>query len=243
MRLSPAERQQRHRQKKYAEWASMPPVPCQCRCGTLIPPTNKNGLPAKFAHGHNGVGMPSHLKGRPAWNRGKPSPWAVETHKGKKLSEEEIQRRTATRLATNDGVYQTARGWKHAPETIAKMTEVNRAKALKGEDNPFFGKKHTPESRAAMSAKLAREKHPQWKGGIGTLPYGPEFTEKFKRLIRERDGNACRCCGKPHEEGRQAFPVHHLDRDKKNNDPINLVTLCYSCHRWADAHPELSLFS
>ena len=31
----------------------MPPVPCDCGCGQPIPPINKKGLAARYAHGHN----------------------------------------------------------------------------------------------------------------------------------------------------------------------------------------------
>lgn len=46
----------------------------------------------------------------------------------------------------------------------------------------------------------------------------------MRRQIRERDGYTCRYCG--------GFGncVHHIDYDKNNNDPLNLVTLCASCH-------------
>lgn len=58
--------------------------------------------------------------------------------------------------------------------------------------------------------------------------YPLQWNEKFKWVIRERDGFVCQECGEV-EEGR-AHHVHHIDYDKQNLDPINLITLCPSCH-------------
>ena len=71
---------------------------------------------------------------------------------------------------------------------------------------------------------LRGSKSPSWRGGTSFEPYGPEFSEKLKKSIRERDGNTCAICGEP---GNQ---VHHIDYDKRNNSSDNLITLCVSCH-------------
>ena len=67
-------------------------------------------------------------------------------------------------------------------------------------------------------------KSPGWQGGKSFEPYGPEFNEELKKSVRERDGNTCTICGKPGDR------VHHIDYDKKNSSPDNLITLCISCH-------------
>jgi hypothetical protein len=53
MGMSAAERQRRHRRKKYAALAELPKIECACGCRTLIPPVNKKGENARFLHGHN----------------------------------------------------------------------------------------------------------------------------------------------------------------------------------------------
>ena len=43
---------------------------------------------------------------------------------------------------------------------------------------------------------------------------------------------ACESCGNEHRLG-----LHHLDEDRTNNSPDNLLTLCASCHtRWHWEH-------
>jgi len=73
-------------------------------------------------------------------------------------------------------------------------------------------------------AKWAGENSPFWKGGITPKPYGPGFNEELKRAIRRRDDRTCQLCS---SGGRS---VHHIDYDKENNEPLNLITLCKSCH-------------
>jgi len=57
--------------------------------------------------------------------------------------------------------------------------------------------------------------------------YGPEFNNKLKAKIRARDNNTCQnpqCLGISLN-----ICVHHIDYDKWNNDPSNLITVCKSC--------------
>jgi 5-methylcytosine-specific restriction endonuclease McrA len=69
------------------------------------------------------------------------------------------------------------------------------------------------------------EKNPCWKGGISFEPYSSAFTKELKEAIRQRDNYTCAVCGHY-----PAFEVHHIDYDKKNCEPENLITLCKSCH-------------
>lgn len=184
--------------------------PCACGCGTLIDERDKQGRERRFVNGH--------------------------ANRGKRLTEAEVAQRTATRRERNGGAYQTASGWKHSPETIARMTAAVRRRDLAGEANPFYGKTHSAEARARMGARGAT--NPQWKGGTGTLPYGPEFTRAYKRLIRERDDQTCQRCGITREQFGRTLEVHHIDHDKMNNDPANLATVCSSCNVWLWWHKD-----
>ena len=77
-----------------------------------------------------------------------------------------------------------------------------------------------------MSADwLKGDKNPSWRGGTSFEPYSVDWTKTLKRSIRERDKYTCQTCGKE-----PAIFVHHIDYDKKNCKPNNLITLCSSCH-------------
>lgn len=184
----------------------MEQIECTCGCGTLIDALDSRGRAKRYALGHG--------------------------NRGKKLSAEEIAQRTATRLDRNGGVYQTKSGWKHSEETRAKIAAANRARDMTGENNPFYGQRHTPETMARIAAAISGPLNHGWKGGAGTLPYGPEFTRKFKRMIRARDNQTCQRCGVSRQDYGRTLEVHHIDHDKMNNDPSNLVTTCASCNVW-----------
>ncbi len=72
---------------------------------------------------------------------------------------------------------------------------------------------------------ISGEKHYNWQGGISRLPYSVDWTKTLKRSIRERDKYTCQICGKE-----PSVSVHHIDYDKKNCNPTNLITLCRECH-------------
>lgn len=73
-----------------------------------------------------------------------------------------------------------------------------------------------------------------WIHGKSREPYPPEWTEKFREDIRERDGRICLLCGKTEAqelaELGHKLSVHHVDYDKKNCKLDNLRTLCFSCN-------------
>jgi|KBSMisStandDraft_5_1062788.scaffolds.fasta_scaffold16212_5 hypothetical protein len=50
-----------------------------------------------------------------------------------------------------------------------------------------------------------------------------------KRALRSvgRDLYLCENCGR---RGKIKFPRHHVDRNRANNSPDNLLVLCQSCH-------------
>jgi 5-methylcytosine-specific restriction endonuclease McrA len=59
-------------------------------------------------------------------------------------------------------------------------------------------------------------------------PYPSAFSRDLRRYIRERDNHLCQICGA--SPGLKELPVHHIDYNKDNVEPSNLVTLCEPCH-------------
>jgi len=73
-----------------------------------------------------------------------------------------------------------------------------------------------------------------WKGGVAYLPYCPSWGEKnFKLMIKNRDNYKCQnwSCSKKSI----ILCVHHIDYDKMNCSPSNLITLCLSCNSKANS--------
>lgn len=71
---------------------------------------------------------------------------------------------------------------------------------------------------------------PFWAGGISFEPYSLGFNRNLKRQIRKRDNYTCQECGYTQDQLGYALPIHHIDYDKKNHKPYNLISLCRTCH-------------
>lgn len=84
--------------------------------------------------------------------------------------------------------------------------------------------------RELASKRMSGKNHPNWQGGKSYESYGGGFTPRLREMIRFRDGYKCKKCGCPQLENGRTLDVHHKDRNKKNNDMKNLITLCQSCH-------------
>jgi len=129
----------------------------------------------------------------------------------------------------------------------------------KGKNNPFYGKKHKKESKKQTSNAIKGENHPMWrkhhkqktkdlisktrkeKGlGIGPnnamwdggnpQPYPTKVWKdsNFIKEIFERDNYECQSplCKKIGARlGR-----HHINYDKMDLDPSNIITVCQSCN-------------
>jgi len=52
--------------------------------------------------------------------------------------------------------------------------------------------------------------------------YSVDWTKTLRRSIRERDHYICQLCGE--QQGDYAFDIHHIDYNKKNCNPNNLIT-------------------
>lgn len=139
-------------------------------------------------------------------------------------------------------IRQKSTGRKHKVETIEKIRDVNFGKnnpmfGICGKNHHRFGQTHTDDVKIKISinhADVSGKNNPNWKG-VGVGVYCPIFTNKeFREFIKERDGYRCLnpdcCCS--HNSLR--LSIHHIDYDKNNCNPFNLITLCTSCNSKAN---------
>ena len=124
--------------------------------------------------------------------------------------------------------------------------------ALRGENNPRY--KHGNSIKELKICQTCRKKFIGYRsrkycskkcGGIGrenhilrTCPICNKTFTIFK--ANERIVNFCSrsCLGKS-RIGEIKFSVHHIDHNKNNLNPENLISLCRNCHGRVNAHPEL----
>ena len=133
-------------------------------------------------------------------------------------------------------------GQKHSQKTKILMRQKAMERIDKGLNKTMFkkgihispktefkkGRKHTNKFKRFMSQKLKGKRCYNWKGGISFEPYGIDFNNKLKKKIKKRDNYRCQECSE--KLPNKMLYIHHIDYNKKNNKPENLVSLCPSCH-------------
>ena len=112
-------------------------------------------------------------------------------------------------------------------ETKDKISNKHKGKILSIEHKLKLSNSHkgkVPWNKGKIMPQITGKKHHNWQGGKSFEAYPKEFCLSLKGLIRSRDGNMCLLCGKRGKE------VHHINYNKKDCRPENLITLCKKCH-------------
>ncbi len=144
-------------------------------------------------------------------------------HKGRSLTAEHRQKIRIGNL-----------GKKMSPESCKKLSEARKGVKLTRahRDNIAKSKKGIPlseEHKRKLSEALIGSKSYLWQGGKSFEIYPREWNKVLKKSIRDRDGHCCQVCGAVEKD--IALDVHHIDYDKKNCVPSNLISLCKPCHK------------
>lgn len=69
-----------------------------------------------------------------------------------------------------------------------------------------------------------------WRGGISYDPYTLDFNKRLKEAVRKRDNYCCQVCNTFQDDFKIKLAIHHIDYNKKNSFPQNLISLCKKCH-------------
>lgn len=102
---------------------------------------------------------------------------------------------------------------------------------------PLFGD-------AALQDEIA-ETITSYKRQTRYKPYTAEFNRQIKDLVRTRDNASCRVCNKTRTEAGGVLEIHHINYNKSDSNPINLITLCKRCHGRTNGnrlHWEIELY-
>lgn len=120
-------------------------------------------------------------------------------------------------------------GKKHSEATKEKMKNTHSQRDCKHSQdtkkkigNANKGKIYSEERRKKYETYWESKRIP---GSDLKNPYPKEFNQKLKNLIKEREGNKCLIC-----KSANRLSIHHINYDKNDYCPDNLVTLCASCH-------------
>lgn len=134
-----------------------------------------------------------------------------ENRKGKHPPREAVERMRQRQMGKHPG-----------SETRQKMSAARKGKLFTEEH-----KRHLSESQVGKRCGVLA---PGWRGGINGLPYAHKFTRQLKRLIRDRDNHSCQACGIPEVELTRNLDIHHINYNKQDSLPNNLICLCKNCH-------------
>ncbi len=184
---------------------------------------------------------------RPKYNQGKDHPMygkhpTEESKKKNSESNKGLKRDFKTRMKMSEshkGKTSPMKGLKQSEETRQKIREGNKGKKRTEEQKKkyskaFKGRIITEDQKQKIRETMLKngtskgENNSNWQGGISDNPYPLEFNKELKILIYERDNYQCQFpnCTEVHKK----LHAHHIDYDKTNNDPGNLITLGDSCH-------------
>ena len=108
------------------------------------------------------------------------------------------------------------------------------------------GKYHSDDTKRKIGDSQRQEKNHAWMGGISLQGYGTEFNNILREKIRFRDSYCCQKCFLHQSKLGRKPDIHHIDYNKKNNKPENLISLCRTCHSqtnfnrnyWKDYYKE-----
>ena len=119
----------------------------------------------------------------------------------------------------------------HRKHTSKEIEKISRAHIGIGE-GAKLSEEHRKKISQGVKGKNKGKRNGNWIDGrsIGKSSYSDKWTTFFRWSIRKRDNYTCQECGKKQIEEEKIFPVHHIDYDKLNDNPTNLITLCNSCH-------------
>jgi len=115
----------------------------------------------------------------------------------------------------------------------SEETKKKLSKSKMGNKNSL-GFHPTIETRKKLSKANSGKNNHFWQGGISFEPYPVKWTNSLKETIRERDNYKCQLCGIQQDELKgfsKKLDIHHIDYNKKNLNPNNLISLCRSCHQ------------
>jgi len=113
---------------------------------------------------------------------------------------------------------------------LSKDHKKNISLSKKGCVSPNKGKEFTEKHKKNLSLSNKGEKCYNWQGGKSFEPYGIEFNNQLKEQIRKRDNYRCQECGFNQKQLKRKLSIHHIDFNKQNNNPNNLISLCNTCH-------------
>ena len=110
-------------------------------------------------------------------------------------------------------------------ETLSKLYKNKTLKEIHGEEKSL-------EILKKMSNATKGKNNPRWIDGRSYHKHYPYEFRKIRPEILKRDKFICKLCNEQIlvQTKKRFITVHHIDYNKENNLPENLITLCTFCN-------------
>lgn len=105
-----------------------------------------------------------------------------------------------------------------------KLTYKSRKDLRRSKSKTFFCGKSC-QTKWRNSTLYIRQNHSNWKNGMSSYR---------QALIRSPIDRVCNKCK---TDDHRILAVHHKDRNRMNNDLVNLTWLCHNCHYLVHHYP------
>ena len=121
---------------------------------------------------------------------------------------------------------------KNKPKTYNQKKKMSQTRKLWYKNNPDKAelKRLKMKETKIREEIYNNEKNINWHGGISRKPKNYRYNPKLREGIRNRDGYRCQKCFRHKSELNSSLEIHHIDFNKRNDNPLNMITLCKGCH-------------
>ena len=171
------------------------------------------------------------LKGKDHFNYGRKRPDQSERMKGDNNPAKKLEVRK--KISNNNKGKHTGKNnamWKGNPKSIEYRQKVSIFR--KGNKASKETRKKQSDARKG-NPKVCGINHPSWRGGVSFEPYCEQWSDKdYKESIKERDGH--KCLNPECNKTTNKLCIHHINYNKKDCHPLNLITICFSCNAKAN---------
>ncbi len=184
---------------------------CECGCGEY---TNiQKGKAKEFILGHNSIANSDSIKeqGKERW---------------KDLDYRKTQTKSHKKYWSKPGSSE-----RMSVACVKKFEDPDERKKTSDGVKRYF---EDPEALIKLSCALRGISREEWKDFIAKEPYCSIWTKEYINFIKERDNWKCQNtkCWKTSK----TICAHHIDYNKKNCVPENIITVCLSCNSRANAN-------
>ena len=121
-------------------------------------------------------------------------------------------------------------------ELLARLTHNDAVALAPNPVSPESEKPQTVTRNKAPARPKSKTRFQEWAKAKRAEKAAAQVQnwQHIRRSILSRDDYICRICGADPCEAQ--MHVHHVDWDRSNNKPRNLVTLCRDCHKSIHQH-------